>query len=143
MNCFILMIITIITAKTVVVCNNVLTETSRMFSVTSYGRLPGELLLVVSKNIVGDCLYACMQHFACLAINYHKFSGECELLADILYKEKVIPDVKWESYGHFQSEIVRYVYSYTLSPEEYSLANSGTINLLLNSFHRLYHLLCS
>ena len=140
MNCLILMIIALITAKTVVVCN---TETSRVFSVTSYGRLHGELLLAVSKKIVGDCLYACMQHFACLTINYHKFSGECELLADILYKEKVIPDVKWESYGHFQSEIVRYVYSYILSADEYSLANSGTINLLLHSFHRLYHLLCS
>ena len=140
MNCLILMIITLITAKTVVVCN---TETSTVFSVTSYGRLPGELLLAVSKNIVGDCLYACMQHFGCLTINYHKFSGECELLADILYKEKVIPDVKWESYGHFQSEIVRYVYSYILSADEYSLANLGTINPLLHYFHRIYHLLSS
>ena len=198
MSCLILMITTLITAKTVVVCNNDLTETSRVFSLTSYGRLPGELLLAVSKNVVGDCLYACMQHFACLTISYHKLSGECQLLADIfrsshrrcsvkkgvlrnfskftgkhlcqslfcnkvagltlqlykkkrlwhrcfpvnfakflrtpflrtppddcfciLYRDKVIPDVKWESYGHFESEIVRYVYCYIISADEYSLA---------------------
>ena len=144
MSCLILMIITLITAKTVVVCNNDLTETSRVFSVTSYGRLPGELLLAVSKNVVGDCLYACMQHFACLTINYHKPSGECQLLADILYKEKIIPDVKWESYGHFESEIVRYVYCYILSADEYSLAKlmnnkSFTVffSLILPSFMQL------
>ena len=107
MNCLILMIITLITAKSAVVCNNDLSKTSRVFSVTSYGRLLGELLLAVSKNVVEDCLYACMQHLACLTINYHKISGECQLLADILDKEKVIPEVKWESYGHLESEIVR------------------------------------
>ena len=133
MNGLVLMIITLVTAKTVVVCNNDLTETSRVFSVTSYGRLPSEVLLAVSKDIVEECLYACMQHFACLTINYHKISGECQLLADILYKEKVIHDVKWESYGHFESEIVRYFYGYILSADKYSLANSGTINLLMYS----------
>ena len=133
MNGLILMIITLVTAKTVVVCNNDLTETSRVFSVTSYGRLPGEVLLAVSKNIVEECLYAWMQYFVCSTINYHKMSGECQLLADILYKEKVIPNVKWETYGHFESEIVRYFYGYIFSADEYSLANSGTINLLMHS----------
>ena len=125
MDCLILQIITLITAKHVVLCNNDLTEASIVFSVTSYGRLPGELLLSVSKCIIGDCLYACMQHFACLTINYHALSGKCELLADILHKEELIPDVEWVSYGHFESELVRYVYSYVLSVDEYS-ANSGT-----------------
>ena len=66
MHCLALKIIALITAKTVVICNNDLTETSRVFSVTSYGKLPGELLLSLSKDIVEDCLYACMQHLACL-----------------------------------------------------------------------------
>ena len=57
MNCLILITITLITAKTVVVCNNELTETSRVFSVTSYGRLPSELLLSAPKNNMEDCLY--------------------------------------------------------------------------------------
>ena len=135
MNCLILITITLITAKTVVVCNNELTETSRVFSVTSYGRLPSELLLSAPKNNVGDCLYLCMQHFACLTINYHTHSGECELLADILYKEKLIPDDEWESYGHFESGIVRYGYSYIFSTDEYSLAKSGTLNILLHCWH--------
>ena len=87
MNGLVLMIITLVTVKTVVVCDNDLTETSRVFSVTSYGRLPGEVFLAVSKDIVEECLYACMQHFACLTISYHKISGECQLLEDILYKE--------------------------------------------------------
>ena len=67
--------------------------------------------------------------------NNHKMSGECQLLADILYKEKVIPDAKWETYGHSESEIVRYLYGYIFSADEYSLANSGTINLLIHSCH--------
>ena len=135
MNCLILKIISLITTNSVVLCNNDLTEASIVFSVTSYGRLPAELLLAVSKSILGDCLYACMQHFACLTINYHAPSGKCELLADILHKEELISDVEWVSYGHFESELVRYVYSYALSADEYSLANSGTVKLLLHSCH--------
>ena len=107
MYCLILKLITLTTAKYVVLCNSDLTEASIVFSVTSYGRLPGELLLTVSKCIVGDCLYACMQHFACLTINYHSLSGKCELLADILHKEALIPNAEWVSYGHFESELVR------------------------------------
>ena len=126
MDCLILKIIMLITAKYVVLCNNDLTEASIVFSVTSYGRIPGELLLSVSKCVIGDCLHACMQNFACLTINYHALSGKCELLADILHKEELIPDVEWVSYSHFEKELVRYVYSYVLSVDEYSLANSRT-----------------
>ena len=126
MDCLILKIITLITAKYVDSCHNDLTEASIVFSVTSYGRLPGELLLALSKCIIGDCLYACLQNFACLTINYHALSGKCELLADILHKEELIPYNEWVSYGHFESELVRYVYSYVLSVDEYCLANSGT-----------------
>ena len=122
MNCLTLKIITLITVKSVIICSNDLTENSIVFSVTSYGRLSGELLLSVSKVIVEDCLYACMQHLACLTISYHSSSGTCELLADLLYKENLIQDGGWVSYGHFESEIVRYVYGYVLSFDEYSLA---------------------
>ena len=119
MHCLALKIIALITAKTVVICNNDLTETSRVFSVTSYGKLPGELLLSLSQDIVEDCLYACMQHLACLTISYHSPSDRCELLADLLYKEKLIQDDEWVSYGHFESELVRYVYCYVFSFDEY------------------------
>ena len=54
MNCLILKIITLIITKYVVLFNNDLTEASIVFSVTSNGRLPGELLLAVSKRIIGD-----------------------------------------------------------------------------------------
>ena len=126
MDCLILKIITLITAKYVVSCHNDLTEASIVFSVSSYGRLPDELLLALSKCIIGDCLYACMQHFACLTINYHALSGICEQLVDILHKEELTPDNEWVSYGHFESELVTYVYSYVLSVDEYCLDNSGT-----------------
>ena len=68
-----------------------------------------------------------MQHFACLTINYHVLSGKCELLADILQKEELFPDVEWVPYGH--------VYSYVLSANEYSLAYSGTLKLLQHFCH--------
>ena len=126
MDCLILKIITLITAKYVVSCHNDLTEASIVFSVSSYGRLPDELLLALSKCIIGNCLYACMQHFACLTINYHALSGICEQLADILHKEELTPHNEWVSYGHFESELVTYVYSYVLSVDEYCLDNSGT-----------------
>ena len=129
-----LKIITLITAKTVVICNNDLTEASRVFSVTSYGKLPGELLLALSKDIVEDCLYACMQHLACLTISYHSPSDRCELLADLLYKEKLIQDDEWVSYGHFESQLVRYVYSYVLFFDS-SFELTGTLKILLHSFY--------
>ena len=109
MNCLILKIITLIITKYVVLFNNDLTEASIVFSVTSNGRLPGELLLAVSKRIIGDCLFTCIQHCTCLTINYHAPSGKCELLADILHKKELIPGAEWVSYGHFESELVRYV----------------------------------
>ena len=123
-----LKIITLITAKTVVICNNDLTEASRVFSVTSYGKLPGELLLALSKDIVEDCLYACMQHLACLTISYHSPTDRCELLADLLYKEKLIQDDEWVSYGHFESQLVRYVYSYVLFFDS-SFELTGTLKI--------------
>ena len=64
--------------------------------------------------------------FWCLTINYHALSGICEQLADILHKVELIPDNEWVSYGHFESELVTYVYSYVLSVDEYCLDNSGT-----------------
>ena len=67
MDCLILKIITLITAKYVVSCHNDLTEASIVFSVTSYGRLPGELLLALSKCIIGDCL--CMFAEFCMFNN--------------------------------------------------------------------------
>ena len=113
MNCLTLKIILVVTAKTVVLCNNdLINKESIVFSITNYGRLPSEVLLAVSKNIVGDCLHACMQHLACLTINYHRRSGRCELLADILYKKELIEDIEWVSYGHYESDLVRYVYNY-------------------------------
>ena len=123
-----LKILILITAKTVVICNNDLTEASRVFSVTSYGKLPGELLLSLSQDIVEDCLYACMQHLACLTISYHSPSDRCELLADLLYKEKLIQDDEWVSYGHFESQLVRYVYSYVLFFDS-SFELTGTLKI--------------
>ena len=123
-----LKILILITAKTVVICNNDLTEASRVFSVTSYGKLPGELLLALSKDIVEDCLYACMQHLACLTISYHSPTDRCELLADLLYKEKLIQDDEWVSYGHFESQLVRYVYSYVLFFDS-SFELTGTLKI--------------
>ena len=122
MYCLALKIMTLITAKAVVICNNDLTEASRVFSVASYGKLPGELLLAASKDIVEDCLYECMQHLACLKISYHSRSNRCELLANLLYKDNLIQNNKWVSYGHFERELVRYVYGYVLSFDEYFLA---------------------
>ena len=111
-------IITLFTVNTAVLCNNDLTKASVVFSVTNYGRLPGELLLAVSTDIVGDCLYACMQHSACLTINYHRPSRRCELVADLLYEKELIQDAEWLSYGHFESELVRY-----FNTDDHSLAN--------------------
>ena len=74
MNCLTLRIITLVTAKNLVLCNlcnNYLTKGSIVFSITTHGKLPGELLFTVSKDIVEDCLYACTQHLTCLTINYH------------------------------------------------------------------------
>ena len=144
MNCLNLMIITLLTIKTVVLCDNDLIKASVVFSVTSYGRLPGALLLVVSKDIVGDCLYACMQHSTCLTVNYHIPSRRCELVADLLCKNELIQDVGWVSYGHFESELVRYVYSYVhFAAEHFSVnwnMNTFTTFLLLNlpSLKHLY-----
>ena len=114
MNGLNLKIITLLTVKTLVLCDNDLIKASVVFSITSYGRLPGAMLLVVSKDIVGDCLYACMQHSTCLTVNYHAPSRRCELVADLLHKNELIQDVGWVSYGHFESELVRYIYSYVL-----------------------------
>ena len=93
MNCLTLRIITLVTAKSLVLCNNYLTKGSIVFSVTSHGKLPGELLFTVSKDITEDCLYACMQHLTCLTVNYHTPSARCELVADILFKNNLIQDV--------------------------------------------------
>ena len=84
-----------------------LCDYSVIFSITSYGRLPGERLLVTSHNVVGSCLYACTQHAACLTVNYHKPSKTCELLADLLFQEEVTKDTAWETYGHFKNALVR------------------------------------
>ena len=119
MNGLNLKIITLLTVKAVVLCDNDLIKASVVFSITSYGRLPGALLLVVSKDIVGDCLYACMQHSTCLTVNYHTPSRRCELVADLLYKNELIHDDGWVSYGHFESELVRYIYSYVHVADEH------------------------
>ena len=108
MNCLNLKIISLFTLKALVFCDNELIKASVVFSVTSYGRLPGALLLVVSKDFVGDCLYACMQHSTCLTVNYHTPSRRCELVADLLYKNELIQDVGWLSYGHFESELISF-----------------------------------
>lgn len=134
MNCLTLKIITLVAAKNLVLCNNDLIKSSVVFSVTSYGRLPGEMVFTVLKDIVGDCLYACMLHLTCLTINYHIPSGRCELVADILYKNNLIQDVGWVSYGHFESERVRYVYSYVVPTDACVLAN-WNMGSLLRSFY--------
>ena len=123
MNCLTLRIITLVTAKNLVLCNNYLTKGSIVFSVTSHGKLPGELLFTVSKDIIEDCLYACMQHLTCLTVNYHTPSARCELVADILFKNNLIQDVWWVSYGHFESELVRYVFNYVVPADDCTLAN--------------------
>ena len=134
MNCLTLKIITFVATKNLILCNNNLIKGSIVFSVTSYGRLPGEMLFTVLKDIVGDCLYACMQHSTCLTINYHTPSGRCELVADILYKNNLIQDVGWVSYGHFESERVRYVYSYVVPTDHCTLANWNRGSLLHSFF---------
>ena len=127
MNCLTLRIITLVTAKNLVLCNlcnNYLTKGSIVFSITTHGKLPGELLFTVSKDIVEDCLYACTQHLTCLTINYHTPSARCELVADILFKNNLIQDVWWVSYGHFESELVRYVFNYVApADDDCTLAN--------------------
>ena len=144
MNCLSLKIIALLTVKTVVLCDNGLIKASVMFPITSYGRLPGALLLIVSKDIVGDCLYACMQHSTCLTVNYHTPSRRCELVADLLYKNELIQDVGWIFYGHFESELVRYIYCYVHFADEHSLVNwninTFTAFLILNlpSYMQLY-----
>ena len=69
-----------------------------------------------------------MQHLACLTISYHSPSDRCELLADLLYKEKLIQDDEWVSYGHFESQLVRYVYSYVLFFDS-SFELTGTLKI--------------
>lgn len=88
-----------------------ITNNSVVFSVTSFGRLPSEPLLVTIQDNIGGCLHTCTQHLKCLSINYQRISRKCELLADILLKVDVIDDDGWESYGHFTVTLVRnYLY---------------------------------
>lgn len=84
-----------------------LCDYSVIFSITSYGRLHGERLLVTSHDVVASCLDACAQHLACLTVNYHNPSKTCELLADILFHKEVTKDTGWETYGHFNDALVR------------------------------------
>ena len=107
MNGVTLLMVIAITAANSIFCNNdIISRDSVMFSITSHGRLPGELLFVALKDVVGDCLYACMQHASCLTISYHRSSKRCNLMADVLFKEDILDDPGWESYGHFESSLV-------------------------------------
>ena len=109
-----LLIITIITATSTISCSGDLNKDSVVFSVTSHGRLLGEILFSTLKDVVGDCLYACMQHMDCLAISYHRSSGKCKLMADVLFKKAIIDDPGWKSYGHFESSLVSDIQNYIL-----------------------------
>ena len=115
MNGVTLLMIIAITAATSIFCNDdIVSRDSVVFSITSHGRLLSELLFDTLKDAVGDCLYACMQHASCLSISYHQSSKRCNLMADVLFKEKILDDPGWESYGHFESSLVSYVGNYVL-----------------------------
>ena len=109
-----LLIITVITATSTIFCDDDLTNDSVVFSITSHGRLFGEIIFSTLKDVVGDCLYTCMQHMDCLTINYHRSSRRCKLMADVLFKKDIIDDPGWESYGHFESSLVSYIENYVL-----------------------------
>ena len=99
-------LITAIAATSTVLCEDDLSRDSLEFSLTSYGRLPGEILFAPLKDKIGDCLYACMQHLSCLTVSYNQSSGRCELMADVLFKKDVNDEPGWESYGHFENPLV-------------------------------------
>ena len=104
------LLITIAVAATnTVLCAGVSSKDSVVFSVASGGRLAGELLFDTLKDALGDCLYACMQHTSCLTVSYHRSSRRCKLMTDVLFKEDIIDDIGWESYGHFESLLVNYI----------------------------------
>ena len=110
-----LMIIAIAITATSIFCNDdIISRDSVVFSITSHGRLLGELLFVTLKDVVGNCLYACMQHASCLTISYQQSSKRCKLMADVLFKENILRDPGWESYGHFESSLVSYFENYVL-----------------------------
>ena len=109
-----LLITIAITATNNIFCNDDINRDSVVFSRTSHGRLLGELLFVTLKDVVGDCLYACMQHASCLAISYHQSSRRCKHIADMLFKKDIIDDPGWESYGHFKSSLASYFENHVL-----------------------------
>ena len=109
-----LLIITVITATSTISCGGDLTNHSVVFSITSHGRLFGEITFSTLKDVVGDCLYTCMQHMDCLTINYHRSSRRCKLMADVLFKKNITDDPGWESYSHFESCLVSYIENYVL-----------------------------
>ena len=128
MNGVTLLMVIAITAANSIFCNNdIISRDSVMFSITSHGRLPSELLFVALKDVVGDCLYVCMQHASCLTISYHRSSKRCNLMADVLFKEDILDDPGWESYGHFESSLVSYCENYVLlcSSHRYSKERSS------------------
>ena len=87
MNSVTLLMKIAITAATSIFCNDdIKSRDSVVFSITSHGRLLGELLFVTLKDVVGNCLYACMQHASCLTISYQQSSKICNLMADVLKK---------------------------------------------------------
>ena len=133
MNSVTLLMIIAITAATSIFCNDgIISRDSVVFSITSHGRLLGELLFVALKDVVGDCLYACMDHARCSSISYHQSSKRCELMADVLFKKDIIDDPGWKSYGHFESSLVSFFENYIL------LCNSHRY-----SKNRSSHLRCS
>ena len=104
-----LLITIAVTATNTVLCADVSSKDSVVFSVASRGRLAGELLLDTLKDALGECLYACMQQTSCLTVSYHRSSRRCKLMTDVLFKEDIIDDIGWESYGHFESLLVNYI----------------------------------
>ena len=106
MNVFCLHITIIFCVGSQVRGNVDIRNNSVIFSVTSFGRLPSEPLLVTIRDNVGGCLHTCTQHLKCLTVNYERTSRKCELLADILLKVDVIDGDGWESYGHFTITLV-------------------------------------
>ena len=88
MNGLTLLMIIAITATTGIFCNDdIISRDSVVFSITSHGRLLGELLFVTLKDVVGNCLYACMQHARCLTISYQQSSKRCNLMADVIQRK--------------------------------------------------------
>ena len=109
-----LLITIAITATNNIFCDVGVNRDSVVFSITSHGRLLGELLFVTLKDVLGDCLYACMRHASCLAISYHQSSRRCKPIADMLFKKDIIDDTGWDSYGHFESSLVSYFENHVL-----------------------------